>query len=1329
MNANAKHPQFRPPPNRWLIVRRLDLKTASPADSGLPEFQSFIIESDRLHNINDIDETFKTELGQSVDLEVDVAPFINGAADPTSDEAVDGQAEVFIGMKLPAETWTEDPHRSFVNDNPKGKYLRMNVMNSSNPLFPDYQCCNSNVFSLIDDFAYRKTDPTKTPSTSIEYLEHADASYYLLGWHSEVLDDPFTTDMTIKNLLVPSRTTRLQDCMMDIKGAGTSNKQGSGEPEVNAWKALKEQSHAICHGAMYDVTYSTTVKPKTNLADQAAKILKTASPIAVGGTVLDSLLAIFRGRHDTEDDQSLNILEDDILKLQTLLISQEEDFDSQQAASDLMYAQNFSHSEGGIIWHFSADNRNPDMAPIKPTAPPDPTSNTSSGSNGAGIPKTGGAPQPAPTLDAPAIPAFQTEILKLLNDYQLTYDAAMRQADLLRFNLFCEWWKVVSDPLQAYQPDLTTPTATLEALVTPKTGFLDMLSVGMGKLLAAVPNQKAAADRFYCQKDPTLTFGGLKSAWPADFLDTLQARIDQQIIEKKRVDKEITDRQILSPDATTSESEAGWDGYDGYTGTLVPKLPTQLQDTARKLLLEFFLLRPQDNLSTPPDKPSTTPDKPSTPPETKPFEPQYHDLDPNTGTFRDSWNDTQPWFPLFVEWEAVYYHIPFTKWHLEERTRTSDKARVVMYGVDEDISAISKITEDVRTLSGRSLILPQPGYSLKSSVQQIYKTTDPKVLAAANVVEQLPDLMKSIDALQFMSCPISGITDHLLTRVQGIHVKPNYRSQGENVVPISMAVSVAGGAGFKVKHLQLMDGETTLTPYANLLNFENSGFCPFKPVTHGQMSFTKLNIVDKFGQAISAIDPSPQPQNQLPPPIFPYVSDLFSCGGLNDVDPTADDNHPNCISREKDPGSCRYIQLSPRINQDARLNADFVTRDSTILGGWRPVTEWENPIWGWLVVNYANYGLQFFLADGTFYRELRLGGPQGVDAEPKWLPFSPPTAAEASQSAVVQLDFLIAKMLGDKEFLQGFFEMINDSMENSIHPPSSYADQLPAAIGKPLCLVNAGWSLELATASYRPQATLRDQSLDPPPLEDSKSEYHFHVKIGDKERVFDGLVGYFNASPPAAAVAGAPQNTPSSDLDLRQLYTYFLDPKSKVVGHRVQIDSTNFPDFHPYYIDPSGHWSDPSWPSTFASMRYSHMKVLGMLVDPFIPVHAYSSILPNSTLQLPPWTIQDAMKRMTAFFHFGPLVFTSDIPRVFTKALPSDYLIADKDSYLDPGATVDLPVPSVTDFVWLSPYDVQGETKFSAFAVGTSDNRPKFEPGPYTALEGFLQMTKPIVHA
>jgi hypothetical protein len=90
-------PVFRRVPNRWLVVRRLT--SSAPAGNGLPEYQAWVVESDRVSRIDD--------LGPGVDLEVDVAPFVL-SGDPTTLGQAQLQSEIFLGMKFPAQGWTEN---------------------------------------------------------------------------------------------------------------------------------------------------------------------------------------------------------------------------------------------------------------------------------------------------------------------------------------------------------------------------------------------------------------------------------------------------------------------------------------------------------------------------------------------------------------------------------------------------------------------------------------------------------------------------------------------------------------------------------------------------------------------------------------------------------------------------------------------------------------------------------------------------------------------------------------------------------------------------------------------------------------------------------------------------------------------------------------------------------------------------------------------------------------------------------------------------------------------------------------------------------------------
>jgi hypothetical protein len=232
------------------------------------------------------------------------------------------------------------------------------------------------------------------------------------------------------------------------------------------------------------------------------------------------------------------------------------------------------------------------------------------------------------------------------------------------------------------------------------------------------------------------------------------------------------------------------------------------------------------------------------------------------------------------------------------------------------------------------------------------------------------------------------------------------------------------------------------------------------------------------------------------------------------------------------------------------------------------------------VINYADNGLQIFLPDETFDVEVRPGGKAGTNAGFKWLPFRPPSASvtKVMNRNITQLGSLIDLLATpiDSSYIQGLFDMINQSLDdNQSHAPKSYATFSSAIVGKPLALVNAGWSLELAgpeninwstTNKTFPERTPLDPSKQPPKVSmgsedgsgsqlpiNSSAGYIFPVKLGDAERSFDGLVGYFPLTgaglgtggpasqiPPPVPAKGA-KGMVQSDLDLRTLYTFFTE--------------------------------------------------------------------------------------------------------------------------------------------------------------------------------------------
>lgn len=574
---------------------------------------------------------------------------------------------------------------------------------------------------------------------------------------------------------------------------------------------------------------------------------------------------------------------------------------------------------------------------------------------------------------------------------------------------------------------------------------------------------------------------------------------------------------------------------------------------------------------------------------------------------------------------------------------------------------------------------------------------------------------------------------------------------------------------------------------------------PFKGVTHGQMMLTQCNIIDKFGQAVCLPQwrPTPRVQNMPPPALYPCLSDYLS----PDLTPSADGKSGvlNTIFAEPNQPEgqwplSRFIQLTPAINQDARINAVFLNQNnSPSYPFWHETVDDqpESPIFGWIVVNYQDNGLQFFLSDGTFYREVRVGGPTGSNASGKWLPFDPPANQNTGNS---QLDQLIARLTDptDPQAVQAFVDMINTAIQTMPYPPSDYSAYANALVGKPLALVNVGWSLELAGPALEAQNTLGNL---PANVDNEMWSYDFPIKIGDADRPFDGVVGYFTSN-----------NKTTGATDWSKLYTYFPSTAPSKKMQTVQISPSNFPILKPTYIDASdpsfivkGISKDVPEPNKYKSYieaRTAQYVITTMVVDPYTPSHAYSPMLPIKSLTLPPWTIQAAFQRMTAFFRLGPNLLSSDVPTPYDTSRPLDtttWLQAQNVANLPstvsapttsgsgsgsgsasaPPAPAPAPAPGPTPspsstntltpsvrlpisgkkglWQWLQPYDVAptpaptpsaptgttgagatappNVTRFNALGVDQEDARIRKDPGPYTFVEGYLQLARPLLNA
>jgi hypothetical protein len=207
---------------------------------------------------------------------------------------------------------------------------------------------------------------------------------------------------------------------------------------------------------------------------------------------------------------------------------------------------------------------------------------------------------------------------------------------------------------QQYKDKVNTIISKMNELLNRQNELTGTISSNIQKLSNPATGkapQQGTSDRFYQRKEPTVLLGNIKSGWDADFSDKLQVRLKEQTITSNGI------------------SDAGWSGFQSFLsgsvtidgksfpqGILGFLLPSELQAGALALCMEFYSLR----TSIPPITSVTSPQ----------VIPWFHNENTQNGRQesrgRDLWQDTQPWKPLFVEWEAVYFHIAFDKWKFRE---------------------------------------------------------------------------------------------------------------------------------------------------------------------------------------------------------------------------------------------------------------------------------------------------------------------------------------------------------------------------------------------------------------------------------------------------------------------------------------------------------------------------------------------------------------------------------------------------------------------------------------------------------------------------------------
>lgn len=608
-------------------------------------------------------------------------------------------------------------------------------------------------------------------SSNPSYLDGASASYYLMGWHWKSEVDPLWNPG--QDFTHAERLDALFMSLVD-----------SGIPDVtNAWLQAKEPVRLFCHGAMYNVNWDHDNKPTNVPADNFARRLKDQNvpAISIGTTPMDSLISYCTARNGNgEDTPSIAKLEEDILAIDSLLHARDDGVEGQREAKDTVYNWNFTRAQGGMHYFLGGEDSSG-----KPTQPDTDSINS----------------------------------LKELNQYQLLLDACQRASKQYRWDMFSCWWTYVSDvsnkedtnnnlKFKEQTGKISDCLHALQDRITVLQSHIDWLLHPAPPARNLLENAKTGTLPFYYRgRDPTVLVGGIDSGWPSDYLDKISVRLPEQIVSLPS--------NLTLPDALSD-----------LVILMRKSLPDVLTMAAEALSSEFYTLRPGGGQSGDPSAGKRYP--------------QFHDTKAD-GRWRDQWGDRQPWFPLYAEWEVEYTHIPFEFWSLDEQAARLSDNKLVRYGVKVPsgrplYEALGPAeTHDTRILSGRVLILPQPSFSLAAKVEQLFSDTPPEILDQYLKLEDRQALLNGISKLSYLSSPLSGFTEGLLTLAQGTHIKPENKvvgPSGEQITAIKAARF--DDAGLTKENIELITGNSGLTPFAAMAKFPDTNYCPFKPVTHGQ---------------------------------------------------------------------------------------------------------------------------------------------------------------------------------------------------------------------------------------------------------------------------------------------------------------------------------------------------------------------------------------------------------------------------------------------------------------------------------------------------------------
>ncbi|MGY5079672.1 hypothetical protein ACWIGX_21735 [Streptomyces nigrescens] len=571
------------------------------------------------------------------------------------------------------------------------------------------------------------------------------------------------------------------------------------------------------------------------------------------------------------------------------------------------------------------------------------------------------------------------------------------------------------------------------------------------------------------------------------------------------------------------------------------------------------------------------------------------------GTYTAPWR--QPWSPLFFEWKVDYFPI---EWQGDPGGAGAGRANWSFDGTSYRWLGTGAHPVPV-SLRGRQFLTPTPGKTTAAALRQ-YARTHPGPAAGA-----LRSLARQADDADLFAQPLVGFTEQLTARG---HTPASLNPHSRLSPDLRTALTEAAARTLPPD------------PGARPRPFTGWNASLYQPLRAGQFAFERLAVIDRFGHTLPAIFPDPrallfaagnEPGDvigvgvparrfapELPAELTPSLrSPADPAQGHHTINP---------------PTWYRFTQLTPRLVQPAR--AGFTLLDAR--DDLNPLTTSSDPdttaVAAWLVPGYLDRALYAYAPDGAPLGELRTTLPPDGLPRATWhpLPYSRYRTIGELRDAYPHLhDFLVALTAADRgpAALRSLLTVIDRTLSTTAPLGEAPAPYTPSVLlGRPLALLRVRLGIDLDGPPYADPAWRNLREGTPP----GYPSYRWPVRLGERNELADGLVGYFHGDHRAT--------------DYRLLHTV--------------LDTPELPDEARDYFAPIGTGSSLTLPARppGSDPENRDAAFLTLLADPRGTVHATTDILPTAEVRLPARLVEPPLAELPVSFRLGPLPATPYAP-------------------------------------------------------------------------------------